>query len=70
MDSEIIPFSDISVQVKQMEASLMQAIGEVVNSSKFISGRRLNSLKSRLQSFAPVDLQSGSEAVLMLCGLH
>lgn len=76
MDSEIIPFSDISVQVKQMEASLMQAIGEVVNSSKFISGPAVEQFEKSFAEFCTcrfaIGVGSGTDALrfaLIACGV-
>jgi len=51
MDSDVIPFSDISLQVQQMEALLMETIGKVLRSSKFINGPAVEQFEQLFAEF-------------------
>ncbi|NLL12252.1 MAG: DegT/DnrJ/EryC1/StrS family aminotransferase [Fibrobacter sp.] len=67
MDSDIIPFSDINAQVQQMETSLMQAIGDVLRSSKFISGPAVEQFEHLFAEFCTcrfaIGVGSGTDAL-------
>ncbi len=76
MDSEIIPFSDIGAQVQQMEPSLMQAIGDVLRSSKFINGPAVEQFEHLFAEFCTskfaIGVGSGTDALrfaLIACGV-
>lgn len=67
MDSDIIPFSDISSQVQLMEDSLMNAIGEVLRSAKFISGPAVEQFEQLFAEFCTcrfaIGVGSGTDAL-------
>lgn len=67
MDSDIIPFSDISSQVQLMEDSLMNAIGEVLRSAKFISGPAVEQFEQLFAEFCicrfAIGVGSGTDAL-------
>lgn len=76
MDSDRIPFSDIGVQIRQLEPSLWQALNEVIRSSEFINGPAVAQFEKLFAKYCccrfAIGVSSGTDALrfaLLACGV-